>query len=119
MSSDGLRIGTRTVRALERLGLLRRARVALRADSEVYEDLLRLRMAVLTDESVSELAFDGRPLTASGVMTTREAAEQVGISPHGIRDAIRGGRLEAEQHAGRWLIPSSALAAFVARREGR
>lgn len=47
---------------------------------------------------------------------TAEAAHAIGITPSGVRDLARRGRLPARRTGTRWLYPASAVAAAAERR---
>ncbi|MDV3136750.1 helix-turn-helix domain-containing protein [Mycobacterium sp. 29Ha] len=50
---------------------------------------------------------------------TAEAARRLGITPNGVRDAIRHGRLPGRRSRGRWVVDSAAVADHAARKAGR
>lgn len=99
----------------------RRARVRYRAHP-LYRELLHLHKAALiwratTDAHVSSIDTATPPAGPSPVMlTTDQAARLVGITPHGIRDAIRTGRLPGIKAAGRWWVPADAAADYATGR---
>ena len=50
------------------------------------------------------------------LLTIREAAEWMGMSPATLRSLARQGLLPAEKHAGRWLVQAGALDGIEVRR---
>ena len=53
------------------------------------------------------------------MLTTAEAAKELGVSPMRIRSLIYEGRLEAKKHGRDWLIEPEALEAVRVRKWGR
>ena len=53
------------------------------------------------------------------VLTSTEVAAIVGVSPNGVRDLARRGRLPAHRVGGRWLFPAVAVVAYAERRAAR
>lgn len=53
------------------------------------------------------MATDGQRL-----LSLREVAEQMGMSPAQLRELARQGKLPASKHAGRWLVEAADLPAI-------
>ncbi|OPX11999.1 helix-turn-helix domain-containing protein [Mycobacterium sp. AT1] len=49
---------------------------------------------------------------------TAEAARRLGITPNGVRDLVRRGRLDVRRAGGRWLVSAASVDAHAAR-QGR
>lgn len=50
---------------------------------------------------------------------TAEAARRLGITPNGVRDLVRRGRLEVRRAGGRWLVDAASVDAYAQRRVAR
>ncbi|PKK12949.1 MAG: hypothetical protein BUE48_015640 [Thermomonospora sp. CIF 1] len=100
----------------------RRLRLRYRAFPELYQELLaahRLALAWrITGADASDVAITTDPAAQSD-LTTNEAAAVIGITPSGVREAIRSGRLTASRRAGRYFVPATAVAEFMQRRAAR
>jgi excisionase family DNA binding protein len=57
--------------------------------------------------------------TGAKLLTTNEAAEQLGISPQQVRLIIRRGKLPAERQGRDWFIKQSDLRLVKVRPKGR
>ena len=66
----------------------------------------------------SGLDVEGKaePDEGMALISAREAADQIGISPRGILQAIRRGSLTAEKHGNEWRLKPADVAAYKARR---
>jgi excisionase family DNA binding protein len=53
------------------------------------------------------------------LLTTGEAAEELGVSIRAVQIAIKNGRLEAEKHGRDYMIRKSALNTIVRKPAGR
>ena len=53
------------------------------------------------------------------MLTTRQVAEQLGVTMRRVQALIRSGRLNAFKHGRDWLIMPEALAAVQERHAGR
>lgn len=62
---------------------------------------------------------DSPEYAAYDVLTSTEVAAIVGISPNGVRDLARRGRLAAHRAGGRWLFPATSVVAYAERRAAR
>lgn len=56
-------------------------------------------------------------LRARGIVTLREAAEDLGVTPDNLRGAIKRGTLRAEKHGRDWFVESADVERY--RREHR
>ena len=86
---------------------LRRARVAYRANRDVYEELLSLSAVVLGADTGTGVAIRDAAREA-GLMTVTEYAEAAGVKARGVRRACQEGRLPAIKRVV-WLIDPGAL----------
>lgn len=90
-------------------------RIRLRGvDPEAYEVLAALHLAALDYTSGSDrgtkVVYPERPTAKSDLwLTTKEAAEQAGVTDRCIRKWIAEGRLPATRHGDHWLIDRNAL----------
>lgn len=50
---------------------------------------------------------------------TAEAARRLGITPNGVRDLVRRGRLGVRRAGGRWLVDAASVDAHAARKAAR
>lgn len=55
----------------------------------------------------------------AGWLTVSEAAARSGLKPQQIRDAIRRGKLKADQHGSIWMIRTKDIDAFEIKSPGR
>ena len=52
----------------------------------------------------------------AGMLTVKEAADQLGVDPSSVRHAILAGRLAAAKAGRDWLLRPADVAAYQARR---
>jgi hypothetical protein len=91
--------------------LLRRARIAYRADA-LYEELLELS-AVLSDLTAASGVVVGIP-QAEPVLTTAQFASAANIKPRAVQRACLEGRILAVKRDRDWQIPLSELTGWEA-----
>jgi excisionase family DNA binding protein len=65
------------------------------------------------------LQSDSQHRAPYDVLDSAEVAAIVGISPNGVRDLARRGRLPARRAGRRWLFPAPAVIAYAERRAAR
>lgn len=116
------RISPRAAHFLVRhLGPMRRLRIAVRDDPELYAALLALVRSAAAFESGSvngtKIAISENPREDSH-MNVREAARRSGISERAIVKEIAVGRLKAHRGGG-WCIHSLDLATWAFNRDRR
>ena len=95
---------------------LDRLRLAARdmQDAEVYNVLSSLHRAALAynpggaEGQGSDFKSDRSPM-----LTTRQAATQLRLSPRGVRDACEKGRLTGELVDGRWQISRASVQRYT------
>ena len=84
-------------------------------DPELYQALADLHRYGLwwASPNGTTNAADAEVTTSSEVqkLTTRQAANRLGITPRAVRQACEQGRLPATKTAGRWEIPATAITA--------
>lgn len=81
---------------------------------QIADELDALTTALSTDAAVSSA---GPATTPQGTVTVMEAAAEIGITAHGVRDLIRRGRLAAENVDGRYYPHADGVAAYTPRRD--
>lgn len=88
-----------------------------RAHADAGADVARR----ITDANARRIAAqtDSPEYAAYDVLDTAEAAAIVGISPGGVRDLARRGRLAAHRAGGRWLYPAASVVAYAELRASR
>lgn len=80
---------------------------------KLYDALHAIRWTALKwAESVNGSTLRNRPEQPVNWYTPRTIAGQMGITEHGVRLAIRQGRLHAHKHDGRWRITPADYATF-------
>lgn len=93
-----------------------RARVRYRLHP-LYPELAALHRIALTFRSdVSDVGVTGVAIAADPPalwLTAEQAAHLAGITTHGVRAALRTGRLEGVKRHGRWWVPAGAAAAYA------
>ena len=62
---------------------------------------------------------DSQHYAAYDVLDSAEVAAIVGITPNGVRDLARRGRLPARRAGKHWLFPAPAVIAYAERRAAR
>jgi excisionase family DNA binding protein len=104
---------------LERHAQLGRLRIDVRgADAEVDNVLTALRLAAMAWRD-SACGTDARNLTEVeplSVLSTVQAAGELGITDRAVRLAIQEGRLTGQQVSGRWQISREDLEHYRAAR---
>jgi hypothetical protein len=91
--------------------LLRRARIAYRADA-LYEDLLAL--SVVLGASAAASGATVKAPEAQPVLTTAQFAAAAHIKPRAVRRACQEGRIHAIKRDRDWQIPLSELTRWEA-----
>lgn len=95
-----------------------RLRVRYLDDDQVYAELLLIRRIAWTWRSSGA---DATPVgvsatrTASSEVTAEQAAQLLGITPNGVRTAIRRGQLDGTKRAGRWFVALDDIARHATR----
>jgi len=94
-------ISARALALITNPGLLRRARIAYRADP-VYGELKTLSAAVLGYADATAIAITGP--SADNWIMVNEAAKRLGVEPPAVRRALREGRLRGRKSGAVWLV---------------
>jgi excisionase family DNA binding protein len=90
------------------LGPMRRLRLAVRGDPELYRILAALFELAIDRVDATEITIPA-PLEDDSLVTVNEAARETGRKPDTIRRAIRAGQIEAVKRDGRWLVSMASV----------
>ncbi|MFC4535687.1 helix-turn-helix domain-containing protein [Sphaerisporangium dianthi] len=116
----GVEIPARICAWLESHAGLARLRIERRGqDPEVDAVLAAIRQQAArwrTSATGSPDAAQPEVAPSSTWLTTTQAGDLLGMTDRGVRDAIEGGRLPAENVAGRWRISREDVEHYRARR---
>ncbi|RFU18827.1 helix-turn-helix domain-containing protein [Geodermatophilus marinus] len=92
-------------------------------DPEVDSALIALKVAgdawltSVTSRRGIDDAQSGEPVASSPWLTTRQVADQLGLTVRGVRVAIESGRLRADRDtAGRWVVSRESFEHYRASR---
>ncbi|MFZ4894197.1 hypothetical protein ACL9RL_07085 [Plantibacter sp. Mn2098] len=78
-------------------------------DVEVYHVLNSLHRAALSYRAGSSTIISAETVERPTMLTTRQAATQLQLTPRGVRDACEKGRLDGELVDGRWQISRASI----------
>jgi excisionase family DNA binding protein len=86
---------------------LRRLRIAHRADTRLYSELLVLSAVLLGDADVTKVALAAAD--GNAWIMTSEAAQRLGVGVPAVRRALREGRLRGTKRGRLWLVDAADL----------
>ena len=105
--AEPVTVSSRALMLITSPAMLRRARIACRADPAMYRDLQALTAVVLGYADVTKVAVDA-PEADAWIMTD-EAAARLRVKPAAVRRMLRERRLRGTKHGTVWLVDAADL----------